>query len=209
VPKRPSPALVLSVLALFVALGGTGLAATLGHSAAHTAKSTQPLTVRRVKRLIAAYLKAHPARRGAIGPRGPAGIPGGTGPQGPGATQIQVTQGTNTGTPVATAGPWTIRMACFPGGTASVNITGPGSYYDTTALATLTPASPATVHVDNALLGAGGLTRNTLTAGQQISEDVQLISGTTMYELHLQLSSLNIDPTTPSCTMVGSILPVT
>lgn len=205
-PKRPSPALVLSALALFVALGGTGFAATFGHSAAH--KKPRPLTSGEVKKLIAAYLKAHPGRRGARGPRGRAGKPGGTGPQGPGAKQIRVIQGTNTGSSVGTAGPWTIRMGCFPGGSTDVNITGPGSYYDTTTEATVTPASPATVHVDNAALGASGLTRNTQTAGQQISEQVHLVSGATMYELHLELTSINVDPTTPRCTMVGSILPV-
>jgi hypothetical protein len=209
--KRPSPALVLSAVALFVTLGGTAVAASFRDSAAHVTKKHQSLTARQINKLIAAYVKAHPGPRGpagsqgASGIQGPTGQPGRTGQPGPGATQINVVQGTNTGAPVGTAGPWTVRMSCDPGGTVSVNITGPGSYYDTTV--TGTPGMTATsTTVNNGTLGSG-FTRNTMSSGQQISEDVHLFSGATMYELHLQM--VGTGSVTPSCALVGSILPIT
>ena len=85
--KRPSPALALAALALFIALGGTGLAATSGHRAA--AKRTKKpagrmtLTPARVNKLIAAYLAAHPRAIGPQGPKGATGAAGGTGQTGP------------------------------------------------------------------------------------------------------------------------------
>jgi hypothetical protein len=108
---------------------------------------------------------------------------------------------------VATAGPWSIRMGCLPGGTGFVNVQGPGSFYDTTASRPV--GGVATVRVNNAMLGASGVTVDTAAAGEQVSVDVHLVSVTTMYELHLQLTSVSIAPNMPSCTMVGSILPVT
>jgi hypothetical protein len=82
----PSPALVIALVALFVALGGTGYAASQvsGDHAATAAKKTK---VKQGKR----------GPRGLRGPQGPSGPQGLTGPQGPqgaqGATGPQGTPG--------------------------------------------------------------------------------------------------------------------
>lgn len=69
---RPSPSLVVAILALFVALGGTGYAATqvVGKGARHG----------RHGRHLA---KGHAHAKGERGPRGPAGPQGRPGPTGP------------------------------------------------------------------------------------------------------------------------------
>jgi hypothetical protein len=78
---RPSPALIVSALALFASMGGTGWAAT--HAATHHPRKKKPakaLTTAQVNRLIAGYVHAHAAElRGPTGAQGPAGA---TGPQG-------------------------------------------------------------------------------------------------------------------------------
>src|SRR3954451_11319541 len=67
-PRRPSPAFVLAVVAVFASLGGTGYAPS---------KTTKPLTRKQINKLIASYVKAH---RSAL--KGPAGAPGVQGVQG-------------------------------------------------------------------------------------------------------------------------------
>lgn len=72
--RRPSPATVLSLVALFVALGGTSYAASAGSPHSHPARH-HPLTLN----------FAHRGPRGlpgAPGPRGPSGLQGVAGPQG-------------------------------------------------------------------------------------------------------------------------------
>jgi hypothetical protein len=88
VPKRwPSPATALSLVALFVALGGTGYAASAGIS--HAAKH-HPLTLKLGQRGPRGLLGAPGPR----GPSGPQGIPGAQGVPGPvGATGGQGAQG--------------------------------------------------------------------------------------------------------------------
>jgi hypothetical protein len=218
--KRPSPALVVAALALFLALVGSGFAATSGHVAAHKRKPKHiaALTAAGVDKLIGAYLRHHriTGRRGATGRTGATGAAGQTGAQGPGAKQIAVfIHGPRTPFPIATIGPWTVRMDCTVG--VSANITGPGSFFATTntgmpgvgALA----AETATTKVQTSPLGASGFTVNTTNGSgmsQQVSTDVQLISGSTMEELHLQLTANPVsgDPNS-DCSVTGSATPVT
>lgn len=89
----PSPALIISLVALFAALGGTGYAATNQDSAV-AAKKSKTLTKRQVNKLIAAYIKTHPPRAGSQGSTGPAGTNGQAG--GNGTTGKDGTNG-NTG----------------------------------------------------------------------------------------------------------------
>ena len=81
----PSPALVIAILALFVALGGTGYAATEAGGGAHI-----PATKK---------TKVNAGPRGPRGFRGPQGPRGAQGPQGPagpkGASGTNGTNGTN------------------------------------------------------------------------------------------------------------------
>jgi hypothetical protein len=73
--KRPSPGTVLAVVALFVALGGTGYAATAGSSRAR--KHHRPTAV--------GHRGPHGLRgpQGIPGPQGPVGLQGPRGPRGP------------------------------------------------------------------------------------------------------------------------------
>jgi hypothetical protein len=205
VSKKPSPAFAVSAVALFVALGGTGLAASHGHEAAHK-HTSRALTPARVKKLIAAYLHAHP-HQGPRGPQGVAGAAGGagpSGPQGPGAKQIVSSAGgALTPTPIAAVGPWTVRFGCLAG--VSVNITGPGNYYNTTVAGAPGISTATTTHINNGALGESGVTVDT-GANMQLSEDVELISGATMYEVHLQMTATGSGA--GSCTVAGSATPV-
>jgi hypothetical protein len=203
VSKRPSPALAVSAVALFVALGGTGFAASHGHGAAHKHAASGALTPARVKKLIASYLHAHP-HPGPRGPQGAAGGPGLTGPQGPGAKQIvSSVAGPRTPFPIATVGPWTVLLGCGAG--VSVNILGPGNYYDTTVAGAPGISTPTTTHVTNGAMGDAGVTANS-GANTQLAADVDLISGATMYELHLQMTATGSGE--GSCTVAGSAIPV-
>src|SRR4029079_496229 len=72
--RAPSPALVISLVALFVALGGTSLAAANYISGKHIKPHSIP-----TDRLTKGAIKT---LRGAQGPRGPQGTQGARGPQG-------------------------------------------------------------------------------------------------------------------------------
>jgi hypothetical protein len=211
--RKPSPALAVSMVALFAALGGTGYAASHSNRAAHAQAASRALTPARVKKLIASYLHAHPqpGPRGPQGPAGAAGAAGGTGgtgqtgPQGPGATQIvSSVVGPRTPFPIATVGPWTVLMSCTVG--TFVNILGPGSFYDTTVSGAPGISNPTVTHLDNGAMGEAGVTASTGT-NTQMSADIQLTSGATMYELRLQLSTTGSGFSNP-CSVTGSAIPV-
>jgi hypothetical protein len=90
-PRRllPSPAIVIATIALLLALGGSGYAATVGakKSPAPMRAHGRRLTRAEVKRLIASYLKTHQQMPGGVagvgGPAGAVGLPGPGGPTGP------------------------------------------------------------------------------------------------------------------------------
>src|SRR5436305_4421547 len=93
----PSPALAIAMIALFVALGGTGYAASQAGGSGHAVAAKKAKVV-----------------RGPRGPRGRRGFPGGQGPQGPqGAQGAQGGQGAQgvpgstgaTGTPGVSGSP--------------------------------------------------------------------------------------------------------
>ena len=75
---RPSPAMVVASLALLLALGGTGYAA----SQALPRNSVTTIQVKD-RSLLARDFKAGQLPRGAVGPAGPAGAAGPAGPAGP------------------------------------------------------------------------------------------------------------------------------
>jgi hypothetical protein len=75
---RPSPAMVVASLALMIALGGTGYAA----SQALPRNSVTTIQVKD-RSLLARDFKAGQIPRGAVGPAGPAGAAGPAGPAGP------------------------------------------------------------------------------------------------------------------------------
>src|SRR5438034_11121141 len=77
--RRPSPATVIALIALFVALGGTGFAAA---KLVLPRNSVGTLQVRNGS-LLKVDFKAGQLPRGARGPAGPAGLAGRAGPTGP------------------------------------------------------------------------------------------------------------------------------
>jgi hypothetical protein len=77
--RRPSPATVIALIALFVALGGTGFAAA---KLVLPRNSVGTLQVRNGS-LLKVDFKAGQLPRGARGPAGPAGVAGPAGPTGP------------------------------------------------------------------------------------------------------------------------------
>jgi hypothetical protein len=103
--KPPSPSLVISLVALGIALGGTGYAATqLPKNSVGTAQiKNSAVTGAKVKAgsLEASDFKAGQLPAGATGAQGPAGPAGATGPQGApgpqGATGAQGPAGPSTG----------------------------------------------------------------------------------------------------------------
>jgi hypothetical protein len=66
--------------------------------------------------------------------------------------------------------------------------------------------------VSNGPMGNGGFTANTMNgsgASQQVSTDVQLISGSTMEELHLQLTATPVSGNpNDACSVTGSATPI-
>jgi len=75
--KPPSPALALAMIALFVALSGTGYAAV------KIARNSITSIHVKDRSLLAKDFRAGQLRRGAVGPVGPAGPTGPAGPAGP------------------------------------------------------------------------------------------------------------------------------
>jgi hypothetical protein len=72
--RPPSPATVIALIALFVALGGTGYAATHHTDAAAKKKKRTALTVRKVNGLIKTYFNKN--KQKLVGPAGAPGTPG-------------------------------------------------------------------------------------------------------------------------------------
>jgi hypothetical protein len=91
-PRTPSPAMIVAVAALFVALGGTGYAATtllprgsVGEHQLRTSAVTGSKIRPRTIRLSDIATSTRNSLRGQAGPQGPQGPAGAQGPPGPGA----------------------------------------------------------------------------------------------------------------------------
>jgi hypothetical protein len=195
--RRPSPALVLAGIALFIVLGGTGYAAT------HSKKAAKPVTKAQVNKLVASYVKSHKGQL--TGPAGGAGATGGVGPQGPGAVQLAASNSSSDST-VATAGtvgPWTIGLKCN-GGNATMRVTGPGTAAGTSSLAAGGGAASTYVNGPNPI-GSGA--NYAVGAGGQQSLDYFLHSGTTMFEVKVIVTAVDGGLFT-ECVLTGAAIPV-
>jgi hypothetical protein len=206
-PRRPSPALAVAAIALFVALGGTGYAATRGSvrvaTAAKASKKSKPLTTGRVNQLIKQYVSSHlgslAGPQGAAGPAGVAGAPG------PAPIPVLGTGISTTATPqaIATIGPWSVTMTCAGGGSpgATLAIAGPGEELATTALGLTNGAAGATYE------SAGGPGTGVVSPGGQIAQEVFLVNGETAYELHYNLEATSSGPNT-DCLVLGDAIEI-
>jgi hypothetical protein len=81
--KLPSPATVIALIALFVALGGTGYAATRIVRSSARKKPKAPSAQTLIRKEVAKYFAAHGSQFvGPMGPAGAAGAPGSPGAEG-------------------------------------------------------------------------------------------------------------------------------
>jgi hypothetical protein len=210
---RPSPALVISIIALFVSLGGTGYAASqlpLGAGAAKKHKAPEkPVTAKQVEKLIAKYVSVH--HLGATGPEGKAGPAGAngtngakgeTGPQGPGAKAIDI-KDTNVSSPATTVafGPWTLHNFCGTG-EDSWEVEGPGNFYDTITRG-ITGAT-ATAVDENGEIASTRLEELVLT-GFQSNVHMFVASGSAVGELDIEVTATH--GLFESCEVVGTAIP--
>jgi pilus assembly protein FimV len=212
---RPSPALVIALIALFVSLGGTGYAASriaASHSRSAGAQASKALTKRQINALIAGYFKAHQAglvgqtgSAGTAGAPGAAGAPGTQGPQGPGALPIvaSTTSATAGAQPAGTAGPWSFTLTCGGGG-ATFTIHGPGTVGGTTSLASGVGAATTYVGTSGSI-GSGA--NSSIGSGGQMSQTEFLQSGSTLYEVKMLMTAVN-GGLFNNCTLVGDAIPV-
>jgi hypothetical protein len=218
--RRPSPALVIAVIALFVSLGGTGYAAsTIAGSQRQSAggKAPKALTKRRVDALIAGYFNAHKdelvgpsgsrgptGATGAAGTAGAAGTTGGQGPQGPGALPIRASGSSASAEPqpAGTAGPWSFALTCNGGG-ATFTIHGPGTVGGTTSLASGVGAATTYVSASGPI-GSGS--NASIGLGGQMSQTEFLQSGSTLYEVKMLMTAVN--GLFNTCSLIGDAIPV-
>lgn len=195
--RHPSPGFLIGAIALFVALGGTGYAAT--HSGSSPTRA-------QVKKMIASYVTSH--KKELIGPSGGAGTngaPGQPGAAGPGAIPIQaslISPEEKTGIPV---GPWTVGFSCSASvPNSAITVRGPGTWEGTVLLAT--GNNPGNTYVQKPEpIGSGFL----LAAdnGAQLMSTLFLQSGSTLYELKTEITATNGGLFT-ECTLLGDAIPV-
>jgi hypothetical protein len=207
----------VSLVSLFISLGGTGIAATSladhGARAAHRKRgAASALTVSKVKQLIAAYVSAH--RSQLTGPAGPAGATGATGAQGaagapgaqgPGATPILVNASSPTPShTVATLGPWTITDTCQSSGAINtLTVTGPGTFYYTGQVGGINQGGLTTFQANAPT--AGGYV-DAAVGGQLNAQSGVLVSGSTAYHVDFQVEATGTGPYT--CVVVGGGYPL-
>lgn len=196
--RHPSPGLVVGAIALFVALGGTGYAAT--HSGSSPTKA-------QVKKMIASYVNAHKnVLTGPAGSAGTTGAPGPPGAAGPGAVRIVASGSSTEPAPqrAGTAGPWEVTLTCSgsePNATMVVH--GPGIGVGTTSLAVGT--NPGSTFVGTPVLAEG--LNLSVNDGAQLSNTLFLRSGSTFYELKTLITAENGGVFT-NCDLVGDAIPV-
>jgi|GEM_PF-6152785 len=202
---RPSAAFLLSSIALFSSLAGTGFAAsslTGGSSTgAHPASSSKPLTKQQIVALIASYIKHHRAQL-----RGPQGKPGARGPQGPGAVRLflATTSAQSGDQPVASFGPWSVTLSCSPNTTnAILTVNGSGTFSATTTRATGISAGQTYVDGEAPIDNRGFSSAN---SNQQTSETAFLRNGKTMYEMSFVLTASS--GLFESCEVMGDAFPL-
>jgi hypothetical protein len=222
-PRRPSPALVLSALALFIALGGTGYATSrLVVQHAPEAHATKSLSKAQINKLIASYVGKHKSQlRGVPGPQGAQGSQGPVGPKGadgvagtngkdgtPGPGPIRINStiiSSSSNQPAGTVGPWTITFSCAAGGPASMKITGPGDLSTTSWIAS--GNNPGTTYV-GAFNPIGSGATYAVAVGAQLSQEIWLQNGSSLYQLNTIMTANN-GGLFENCELQGDAIPVT
>jgi hypothetical protein len=219
--RSPSPAFVLAALALFVALGGTSIAAvTLKRNAVknrHIAKNA--VTAPKVKN---ASLLSEDFAPGQLptGEKGDPGAQGERGPQGPGATRISYSAPAGnslTVVEVATVGPWKLYARCTAPGVQSsgtaldVQVNGPPGTLEWAGMESVDDGAPATPKTGGIGLSAGN---NPLASADaeathydRLAYDMQLESSSTTATLSINGVANNTGPGARGCTLRGTAVP--
>jgi hypothetical protein len=195
----------MASIAVFLVLGGTGYAAARSTHAGQS-KAGQQLTKKQVNKLIAKYVKAHKKQlKGSAGAQGATGSQGGAGPAGPGAVRITASGSSSNSTSqsAGTVGLWAVTLTCN-GGNATMKITGPGTVGGTTSLAA--GGGEASTYVGSpGAIGPGA--SSVVNLGGQMSQDLFLQSGSTLYELRT-LMTASTGGLFTDCLLVGDAIPV-
>ena len=129
--RRPSPAMLVALLALFVALGGSSYAAIRfpAGSVGTAQLKNGAVTKKKINKVTIRALKGNRGPRGfqgargapgAPGPAGPAGTAGARGPAGPGMTDLEWVSSSNSS---STAGDLVAEVQCPAG---KIVVTGGG-----------------------------------------------------------------------------------
>lgn len=142
---------------------------------------------------------------GAPGAPGAKGDTGNTGPQGPGAIPIalNITSAQSGPQPVGTAGPWSFTFTCAPGGPATFTVHGPGEVGGTTSIAAGGAKGETFV---GAMGSIGGGASAAVGNGHQMSQQLFLQSGSTLYQLNILMSAELV--LFESCSLSGDAIPV-
>jgi hypothetical protein len=214
---RPTPALVIAILALVTSLSGVGVAAARlpaqGVHASHAA-SSKPLTKTQIQKLIASYVKKHRAslrgpkgNTGKTGKTGKTGNTGNTGKQGPGAIAFSSSDTSTLTQPVTlgTYGLWTVTLDCAPNPpNATVTVTGPGTYTETIFFS----SSEGGMAVGNVYptqeIGSGATASIDDDAQQTVTEILQ--SGSTVMAMTFDMATSSNG--TELCPVHGYALPL-
>ena len=215
---RPSPALVIAIVALFVWLGGTGYAASTiagGQAAIHRrkdARSPDQAPGQRSDRWIFHRTSGPSGGAGRCEGRGRhrrspwgTGATGTPGTPGPGAIPIlaSVTSANTEPQPAGAAAPWFLALTCKGSG-ATFSIHGPGTVGGTTSLAA--GGGAATTYIgDRGPIGSGA--DSAVNSGSQMSQTEFLRSGSTLYEVNMMLTAVN-GGLFDTCNLVGDAIPV-
>jgi Collagen triple helix repeat (20 copies) len=197
--------------------------------AKHKTKTTKGLSTAQVNKLIAGYVRAHAGQMrgaagpagviGSAGPAGPTGVagpkgdpgipgqpgqpgqPGAPGAQGPGAVPIADTElGSGSDPSVATFGPWTVSFSCSVSpDSATVTVTGPGSYWRSDELGTSSVAL-------NQTSGTLPVSLTVTNAAAQGSQTLMLQSGSVLEHVTLEQTASS-GALFENCVLVGDAIP--
>ena len=173
-PRRPKPATVISLMALFIALGGTGYAAIKlpANSVGTKQLKKNAVTLQKIK---PSAQKALRGPQGDPGPQGPQGGRGATGPQGAGPVRLDwsgtAAAGT-TSTLYSRAG-LSIKAQCSAGPTVTVKLGATGG--------TGAAANATWTHEESdqptTTTQQGGIANGVLDVGATASGDFRRVEG--------------------------------
>ena len=173
-PRRPKPATVISLMALFIALGGTGYAAIKlpANSVGTKQLKKNAVTLQKIK---PSARKALRGRQGDPGPRGAQGARGAAGPQGAGPVKLDWsgTAAAGTTTPLYSRGGLSITARCSAGPAVAVRLGAGG----TNATVSATWTHEESDQPNTTTTEQGSIANGVLDVGATASGDFRRVEG--------------------------------